>query len=251
MSILDFWEAIDNAKLDFGVIQPQSSSESTIDLFFNSNTKICEWFNGENQINGLNYNSLLKTCDWVSTERIPFFFNTNCKLTGPLYQQNIKMDDVITALANFITPFLEGGVVIQSQSNRVPLPKNGSCVLTPITIRNIETPNFSYNETDNTATVSTPAVIKIQADFYGENSGNYCKSVSSIFRTDFSTSLFPFDVIPLYCDEGRQDVFISGEQQYEKRWILEIEMQYNASMLIPMNFSMNAKPYLQIPVDLM
>jgi hypothetical protein len=82
--------------------------------------------------------------------------------------------------------------------------------------------------------------MAIQVDVYGPNSGNFVQSLSAMFRdglaVDHLAAISPV-ISPLYADEPRQLAFSDGEQQYENRWSIDVELQIDQTITVPQQFA--------------
>ena len=150
------------------------------------------------------------------------------------YIPSILIDAVIEALGAFITPFLPDGTPItRAQVNRVAPPNSPFVELREILQVDLETPT-SINNTDNQqAQILTPTRIDIQVDFYGPSAGDWCKAIKAVMRSQYAPAQFPDGIKPLYSSDGQQAPLITGEQQYENRWILTCSLQYNPDVFVP------------------
>lgn len=158
-------------------------------------------------------------------------------MTTPNFVVSISIDDVINALAAFLTPFIgDATKIVRSQQNRVPLPAAPCAVLTEMIGTELSTPTMEYDSTAGTASIKGPTQINVQVDIYGENAGDMNKAVAAAFRSQWASTQFPDGIKPLFTDGGHQAPFITGEDQYESRWILLVSMQYNPSVTVPMQF---------------
>lgn len=146
------------------------------------------------------------------------------------------VDDVIDALADFLQPFCPNAQIVQAQTNRVAMPDDPCVVLTPLLGVALRTPTQYYDSTANTFTANQGDSIKVQMDFYGPASGEWAKAVVMMFRTQYATAHFPEGIKPLYCGDAIQSPLITGEQQYEQRWMVDATLQYNASVVVPQDF---------------
>lgn len=149
----------------------------------------------------------------------------------PNFVVDIAVDAVIEALGAFIAPFVPGAKIVRGQGNRVPPPHDSFVLLTEILQVDLETPLTA--ETADTVSITGPKRIDIQVDFYGPLSGDQCAAVKGVFRTSYAVAQFPTGIAPLYCSDGHQAPLITGEQQYESRWTLTASLQYNPSVVIP------------------
>jgi hypothetical protein len=155
-------------------------------------------------------------------------------VTAPTeYVPSIVIDSVIDALGAFIQPFVGAAQIIRGQVNRVP-PPNGSFVeLTEILQCDLEYPSNWYDQVNQQRNIIGPKRIVIQADFYGPQSGDWCSMIKGVFRTPYATSQFPVGIAPLYTDDGIQAPLITGEQQYERRWVLSCSLQFSPVVIVP------------------
>lgn len=168
----------------------------------------------------------------------------------PNYTASITIDQVIDALATFLQPYVGSAEIVRAQVNRVPMPQGACVVLTELLQVDLETPVDTYDPVGNTTTLSTPARIDVQIDFYGPSAGDWCRAVKGVYRSFAATSAFSDGIKPLYCDDGRQTPLITGEEQWESRWTLTASLQYNAVVTIPQRFADSATPTAVIAADI-
>lgn len=149
-----------------------------------------------------------------------------------MYTPSIVVDQVITALAGFIQPFV--GVdtpIIRGQQNQVPPPLPAFVKLQEILQVDLETPTFT--ESSELATISTPTRIDVQVDFYGVSAGDWCKGFKAVYRSPYGPAQFGDGIKPLYCSDGHLAPLVTGEEQYEQRWSLTASLQYNPLVIVP------------------
>jgi hypothetical protein len=159
------------------------------------------------------------------------------------YIPSIVVDQVITALAAFIQPFVGSATpIIRQQENRVPPPLTAGqpdplafVSLRETILSDLETPIFINSSDVNVqqASVTTPTRIDVQVNFYGVASADWCKAVKAVYRSPYAPDQFPLGIKPLYCSDGIQGALITGEEQYENRWILNASLQYNPVVIVP------------------
>lgn len=150
------------------------------------------------------------------------------------YVPSITVDDVIDALGAFIQPFIGNKQIIRGQVNRVSPPIGPFVELTEILQCDLEYPRNWYDTTNLQRNMIGPKRIAIQADFYGPDSGDWCSTVKTVFKTPYGASQFPSGIAPLYTDDGREAPLITGEQQYERRWVLTLNLQMNPIVVVPL-----------------
>ena len=56
--------------------------------------------------------------------------------------------------------------------------------------------------------------------------------VSTLFRDDYAYNFFPDNIKPLYCDDPKQLVFVNDSQQYEKRFMIMLYLQYDPTVTV-------------------
>lgn len=166
-----------------------------------------------------------------------------------MYTSSITVDQVIDALADFLAPFVPGAQVVRAQVNRVAMPSNPGVVLTEMLQVDLSVPATEYQPDAGTATIEGPTRIDIQIDFYGEQAGEFCKTVKTAFRSHWGFSHFPANIKPLYTSDGIQSPLTTGEQQYESRWTLTASLQYNPIVTVPQDFADVLTPNKVLPAD--
>jgi len=143
------------------------------------------------------------------------------------------------AVRAFLLDVLPTGVeVVQSQQNRVPQPVSESFVtMAPTSRRQL---SASYREGDATAgtlAVGRSTGIGVQIDVYGVAATDNAQVIATLLRDDYGCRfLAPYNVQPLYCDDGSQMPLVNGEQQYEQRWMLRAMFQANPYVSTPAAF---------------
>jgi hypothetical protein len=165
------------------------------------------------------------------------------------YAPDTTVDDIMDALAAFILPFVPGGQIVRGQVSRVALPPDPFILLTEIGQYDIDVPHEYYQQEAGTATLIGPKRIDVQADFYGSVSGDYCNAVKTAFRTMWGIDQFPENIQPLYTSDARQIPLITGEEQYETRWMITLSLQYNPKIVVPQQFADMLTPEGLVPVD--
>ena len=153
-------------------------------------------------------------------------------------------DDVFKTLGRFLQDILPAGdddapfVVVVGQENRVPEPsENNYAVMWPLRMPRLAT---NFEELVGTglnrglvqsARQNTEVVVQI--DIHGPEAFNNANRVSTLFRSSYAVDFFEGQGLPsapLYSGEPRNAPFISGEKQYEDRYVVEANMQVNFTM---------------------
>jgi hypothetical protein len=89
-------------------------------------------------------------------------------------------------------------------------------------------------------TVTESVQWTVQLDLHGPNSGNFAQIVSALFRDEMATDAFAAinpAITPLYADEPRQMPFTNAEQNYEGRYVLEVNLQVDQTISIAQQFA--------------
>jgi hypothetical protein len=133
------------------------------------------------------------------------------------YIPSLAVDTVCEAIAAFIQPFVGVGTpIIRAYDNRTSPP-----------------PSDSYDGTNQQIAIAGPKRIDVQINIVGVAAADQCAAIKTVMRTAYAASQFPVGVAPLYCDDGRCNPMITGEQQYDYRWTLTISCQYNPIVTLP------------------
>jgi hypothetical protein len=155
-----------------------------------------------------------------------------------MYSVNTTIDDIIDALVDFLTPFLPDNLaIVRAQVNRVPPPGVQFVKLTEIINTDLSVPYLLYAPIEDTTEISTnivgPTRLDVQIDFYGESSGDWCRTIQNVVRCGYGFDNFPSNIKPLYTSDGTQTPLITGEEQYLSRWTLTLSVQYNPMVELP------------------
>ena len=154
-------------------------------------------------------------------------------LIWSLYTPSVVVDSVIDALGAFIQPFVGAAQIVRGQVNRVAPPIGSFVELTEILQCDLEYPSSWYDYTNQWRNIIGPKRIVVQVDFYGSQSGDWCSSIKTVFRSAYGASQFPAGMSPLYTDDGHEAPLMTGEQQYERRWVLTCSLQFTPIVMVP------------------
>lgn len=170
------------------------------------------------------------------------------------YEISVVIDEIIDALGDFIEPFVFGADIIRGQVNRTPPPSGEYVELTEILSVDLSVPYQTYEddpqEPENALTNLVGRVRSdIQVDFYGDNSGSWCRAIQNAIRTGYGFDNFPDNIKPLYASDGMQHPWSSGEKQSITRWTLTVSIQYNPQVTAPQEFADELSATVAVPVD--
>ena len=150
-----------------------------------------------------------------------------------LYTPSVIIDTVAEAIGAFLQPFVGTAQIVRARQNRVAMPSDPCVILNDIGIYDLETPTTSNDSANQLGNILGPARIDFQADIYGSAAGDQCKSIKGVFRTPYATSQFPANIQPLYCSDGIQSPLVTGEEQYDSRWIITMSFEYLPVVTVP------------------
>jgi len=171
------------------------------------------------------------------------------------YEISVVIDDIIDALADFIDPFVDGAEIIRGQVNRTPPPSGQYIELTEILSVDLSVPYQQYSASAQVDPVLDQADLigrvrsDIQVDFYGDNSGNWCRVILNAIRTGYGFDAFPENIKPLYATDGMQHPWTTGEKQSVTRWTITVSIQYNPQVTVPQEFADEITANVAVPVD--
>lgn len=94
----------------------------------------------------------------------------------------------------------------------------------------------------------------VQCDVHGPSSADNATILSTLFRDQYAVSAFidaGYAISPLFTDDPRQAPFINAEQQFEERWIVDVHMQVNITIVVTQQFAveLHISTLTPTPVD--
>lgn len=127
---------------------------------------------------------------------------------------------------------LDPSLVIQGLPNRTAMPpaEPGFIVMQVILQTRLETNLDTWDISDpdpTSATSELHAQVKMQIDCYGSSSGAWATMLQTLLRDDVGCQALAPTCQPLYTSEPFLSPLEDSEDQYEQRWTLEAELQYN------------------------
>jgi hypothetical protein len=153
-------------------------------------------------------------------------------------------DALFDKLGTFVAFILPTGVeVVKGLGNRVPPPAGPHVAVTATLQRRLGTNEAAYTDTGDPGpvqgfrAVTTSMEMAVQLDFYGPDAGAWAAAAVALWRDDQGCELLGPECQPLYADEGFQAPFVTGEEQYEARWIVNARLQYNPTIELSQQFA--------------
>jgi hypothetical protein len=165
---------------------------------------------------------------------------------------SISLEDIFTRLRSLVLDAVSPSgsppvavPVIRGLANRtsMPPPVPGFVAMTATLLTQHRTPVEVW-DTDNpdpsAIEIEQGQLVRIQLDCYGSASADWATILATILRSDYACRQFSaggLDAAPLYADFPVQAPLVNGEQQYEERWIVGANLQYNPVVSTPMQFA--------------
>lgn len=152
----------------------------------------------------------------------------------------ITGENVTTAIGRFLAAVLPTPTeVILGQTNRVPEPASPNFVtMWPVARTQLATTVHRWDTVGNRDNIARPTSFDVQLDIHGPNSEDNAQVVSTLLRDAWGVSFFrPFNIEPLFTNDGQQMPFVNGEGQYEQRWTLTVTMQALPAVDVPQQYA--------------
>lgn len=157
------------------------------------------------------------------------------------YTLDVSEDDVFTVLRAFIQSVTGSMLtnVLRAPFNRAATPKVlPYATMTTVLKEQLEFPHFTVSDPivqPQTLASTMPTEFRVQLDFYGDSTaGDAAQIVFSAFQDpsafDFFAAQTTQGVYPLYVDSLMQAPMVTGEDSYEMRWMMQVNLQYNPSI---------------------
>jgi hypothetical protein len=147
---------------------------------------------------------------------------------------SLTLDDLYRPLKAFIVGVtgLDPSLVIQGLPNRTAMPaaEPGFISMTAVLQSRLGTNLDTWDQTDpeaDTATAELHAQVKVQLDCYGSISNSWATMLQTLLRDDVGCLALAPTCQPLYTGEPFLSPLEDSEEQYEQRWTLEAELQYD------------------------
>ena len=141
------------------------------------------------------------------------------------------MVDIETAMKNFVSKFtgLDKELIYIGFQNRVPLPKEKNyCIITVYNLNRLGTPIEKYSSTAKAYYIEQHFQANVQIDFYGDTARENASIIVTTSRTLVGANyLKAYQIQPLYCEDARRMVNVTGERQYEDRYMVDFNIEFD------------------------
>lgn len=153
------------------------------------------------------------------------------------------LQDVYTRLRVLALDVVPVGVeVVQGLDNRVPMPPPvpGFVRMLAVLLTPHRTPVEDFdrnNPNPNAISIEQGMTIRVQLDCYGALSADWAAMFATLLRTSYACDVLGPDVAPLFAKDPMQAALVNAEAEYEQRWIVEANLQYNPVVSTPAEFA--------------
>lgn len=114
--------------------------------------------------------------------------------------------------------------VIQGLQNNSPLPQD--CIVMTLLPYSKDLDQSQYYNEGGESMIQSSKLQMMQLDFYGDQAFNRATQCATMWRSQYTTDRLA-NIQPLYANDVKNMEFINEQDQYEKRFLLEIALQYN------------------------
>lgn len=164
---------------------------------------------------------------------------------------SISEENIFIVLRAMILSLIDTEVV-RAQTNRVPMPKGSFISMMPTSLVRLLTNETLYDAQGQSQAVKQGTQVTIQLDCYGPQSSEWAVTLMTVLRGMYASEFFTdsgFDIQPLYASDPTQMPLVNGEQQYEKRWMLNAVIQSNPVLTLSQQYPLLIGPVDVINVD--
>ncbi|UJF46880.1 hypothetical protein JKV46_08675 [Salmonella enterica subsp. enterica serovar Typhimurium] len=159
---------------------------------------------------------------------------------------SVTESDLYQALGDYLRGLFSDAGIERTQQNRVPMPQGDFITMTGIDVTGLSTAVVTYSAPEQAGEgsqhITRTTKWRCQLDFYGPHAADNAQALATLFRSEFSVQLFRQTgglISPLYCSDPLNTTFVNGQQQYEPRRTLDIQMQINPVVTTPLMFFNN------------
>lgn len=159
-------------------------------------------------------------------------------------------DDIYAAVGAFIADQLGlvvGVSVVQGYPNRVAMPDVPFVLMTATAKKRLGTNSISWQNPDpnvdppipppTSINYRQPQMMTMQLDCYGPAASEWSDILSTLLRSSVGCDALAPNCQPLYADDPVRLPLTNAEDQYEDRWKVTLQLQYNAVVVAPQQFA--------------
>lgn len=134
--------------------------------------------------------------------------------------------EIYGELWDYLTALFPNIPVVQGLQNNSPLPPNAIVMTLMPYAQDLDQSQYYNDGETEESMVQVSKLQMMQLDFYGDDAYNKVMKVSTLWRSQYTTEALK-GVQPLYANNPRNMEYVNEQDQYEKRFLLEIALQYN------------------------
>lgn len=142
--------------------------------------------------------------------------------------------DLSKEVRNYLKSIFPSIEVVAGRQSREVAPKPPFIMFTDIFVKNLAT-NRVLNNVDGIETLSRESLVTYQVDCFGKNSFDLAQTIETVSR-----STYPLGVLQISSLVDRESVmpltFISGEEEYEQRNMIELKFQFRQQVSYPVDY---------------
>jgi hypothetical protein len=154
---------------------------------------------------------------------------------------DFTVNDIIDVLADYVEPI--SGVCRQAQANRVAMPKEQFCILTPLRFTRMSRTKEAKLDTGSPETsamaYSEVRQADIQVDIYGDGAGDRAIALETTFTSDHAYDQIKARdarLAPLYSTAAIQAPMINAESQWQERYTITLSLQAHITVTLPQDY---------------
>lgn len=148
----------------------------------------------------------------------------------------MSKDLINTAVKNFVARFtgMEASKIFIAYQNKISMPAdNDYCVISLISDNRQGTPIEKYKPIEMEYEIKQHHQAVLQIDFYGQFALERANAIIAVSRSlSGADYLKSFGVQPLYCENWRNMTIVSGEKQYVERYMVELNIEYDNTLVV-------------------
>lgn len=114
--------------------------------------------------------------------------------------------------------------VIQGLQNKSPLPHD--CIVMTLLPYSKDLDQSQYYNEGGESIIQVSKQRMMQLDFYGDMASDRSEKCATLWRSQYTTDNL-VNIQPLYANDVKNMEHINEQDEYEKRFLLEIALQYN------------------------
>ncbi|MGF6633528.1 phage neck terminator protein [Paraburkholderia sp. MM6662-R1] len=154
--------------------------------------------------------------------------------------------EALAALRAFLLGILADGIeVVQGQDNRVSEPQSPDfVVMWPLLRDRLATNVTRYSDgfpaAPSVKQVSQSTRLTVQLDVHGPASADNAQIITTLFRDSYGVDALAasgIEIAPLYTSEARQVPFRNAENEVERRWTIDLQLQIKPVVTVAQEFA--------------